>query len=223
MDKQVKAVIFDMDGLLLDTEIIAYKIFNEILNQYGHKIDLDTYSNFVGLTKSNFVAAIQIQFSNLQNPQKIVDSLYLKMKEELSTSIPDIKQGALQSLKNLKEREIPLAVATSTYREQADQLLKKTGLWDFFDVVVTGDMVENSKPSPDIFLETMNRLSVNNTETLILEDSANGIRAVHAAGAQPILVPDMKMPSKQVQDMAIKIYSSLLDFSRDLENGKFKF
>lgn len=97
-----KAVIFDMDGLLLDTERVIFRVFNDVIGQYGLNIDLKTYAKFVGLTKQDFFTAIKSELGALKNIEKLIHSFYNKVEDELSKTVPDIKKGSLKLIKDRK-------------------------------------------------------------------------------------------------------------------------
>ena len=110
-----------------------------------------------------------------------------------------------------KDNGISVAVATSSTRERAEKNLKRLGLWDYFDAVVTGDMVERSKPEPDIFLEAAKRIGARKDECIVCEDSYNGLLAAKASGMRPIFIPDILAPNEETDKIAYKTCRDLLE------------
>ena len=129
------------------------------------------------------------------------------------------KKGIKELLTFLKENQIPTAVASSTRREVVMRELEEGGLLPYFDRVICGDMVERSKPEPDIFLKACESLSIDATEAYAIEDSYNGIRAAFRAGMKPIMVPDLAEPTEEMEKLACCILPSLFEVMEYL-NGK---
>lgn len=209
MSRSIKAVIFDMDGLLIDTEIHAKKAWQRAAGQIGQAIDDDTMFSLVGRHIEDCLDSLSSQMGiDLRelNFMEKVDDIYFSnfMRHGI-----DVKHGAEDLLKELSETQVPRAVATSSEKHIAPRKLRLAGLDAYFELIVTGCEVENSKPAPDIFLLTADRLGVNPDECIVLEDSYTGIRGAHAAGMHPIMIPDLLPPTPEMEDLTSQIFTSL--------------
>ena len=135
-------------------------------------------------------------------------SLFL---EKYNAGRMDVKPGAEELLKFLKQQGYPLAIASSTPTEIVRQELSAAGLLDYFDRIVGGDQVSRSKPNPDIFLRAAELLRTEPSRCIVIEDSFNGIRAAKAAGMRPVMVPDIVQPTDEIRQMAETVCSDLFD------------
>ena len=206
----INYVIFDMDGTLLDTEPIFEKAWNEIGEKWGLR-DIDKlYCKIVGRSRDTIIKLLEDTYG------KDVDckGYYAERMEragELFDGYIPLKKGTLEILKFLREENIAIAVATSTVMQIAEKNLRKTGLWDYIDMVVTSEMVENGKPAPDIFLEAASRIGAKKEECIVCEDSYNGIKAAHASGMRPIMIPDMLPPTDETDRLVYKTCTDMFE------------
>jgi HAD superfamily hydrolase (TIGR01509 family) len=204
-----KAVIFDLDGLLVDTEMISYKIYKEILAEIGYDFPLDEYAQkFSGKTV-------------VQNIKHLLETYHLPWSAELGFSKVveiegrfvakgvELKPGARELLSFLKENGFKIAMASSSIEERALKILRQHDLVDCFDAFVFGYEVKNGKPATDIFLKACEKLSEKPEDCLVLEDSEAGIQAAFSANIPVICIPDMKVPSQRYLDMTKATLSSL--------------
>lgn len=213
----IAAAIFDMDGLLLDTERRAFEIFNEVAVRFDDAVDLGTYATFVGLPKRDFAKALSQVFAAGVPVNEMAERFYEEVDTRLHTSGPPPKTGAVKIVAELRNRGIGLGVATSTYKQSALRALTDANMLEYFDTMVFGDEVEVGKPAPDIFLEACRRIGVAPEQALVFEDSPRGLKAAHGAGCRPILVPDVAAPSEAEKELAFRCYNSLSDALEDLD------
>ena len=207
----IKAVIFDLDGLLIDSEIILYKIYKEILQQFGHNFSIEEYvQNFSGKTEVKNVTNL-IDTYNL--PWTIDEGLdtVLKIENKLLEQGVDLKSGAKELLRYLKDKGFKIAIASSSTKDRALNILKQHNLIEYFDEFVFGHEVKNGKPNPDIFIKACEKISENPEGCLVLEDSEAGIQSAYSANIPVICIPDMKMPDKSYLDMTKAVLNSLED------------
>ena len=207
----IKAVIFDLDGLLIDSEIVSYKIYKEILNQFGHGFSIEEYAqNFSGKTEVKNVTNL-IDTYNL--PWTIDEGLdtVLKIENKLLEQGVDLKSGAKELLRYLKDKGFKIAIASSSTKDRALNILKQHNLTEYFDEFVFGHEVKNGKPNPDIFIKACEKISENPEGCLVLEDSEAGIQSAYSANIPVICIPDMKMPDKSYLDMTKAVLNSLED------------
>jgi len=205
----IQAVIFDMDGLMIDTERIAWETFGDACRAFSRIPDFEVYVQLIGTsykeTRELLTAGHGHDFP-YDDIHSAWNTLYLRtIKEE---PIP-LKKGLLQLLTLFKERHYKIAVATSTRRETALIKLKNAGLFDTFPNIVAGDEVINSKPAPEIYLKAAAMTGTDPSNCLVLEDSDPGVRAALAAGMQVIQVPDLRKPSAEVLLFGHPILTSL--------------
>lgn len=208
---EIKAVIFDMDGLMFDTESIYYKANQKTADELGLPFDYAFYELYIGASDADFFAALY----DAHDDKQLVDQFIEKSHEDvkymlLNEDVPQ-KKGLIEVLEFLKDREIKRIVASSTKRWLVDALLEKSELSNYFDDVVGGDEVKNSKPDPAIFLKAWDKTGVKKEETLALEDSLNGIRSAYSAGLPVIMVPDLFKPNDEAEEKAIAVHKDLLD------------
>ncbi len=140
----------------------------------------------------------------------------------VETGKMELKPGAEEILQFLKEQEVTLGLASSSPRELIDKVLGRRGMLQYFDAVVSGDMVQCGKPHPEIFLRCAAELGIPETEfgeTFVIEDSYNGIRAAYAAGMRPVMVPDLLPPTEEMYEKAAAVLPSLADVEEWLANG----
>ena len=207
----VKAVIFDMDGVIFDSE----RIIIELWEDFGEKNNMphmhDVTIRCVGLNDKATEEVFKEIYGDdydYRRFQKIISKQYHEMAD--GGKLP-MMIGVREILDYLKDNGYKIALASSTRTEVVTNQLKAANIYEYFDKVVCGDTVTHSKPHPEIFLKAADQLGVDITRVYIIEDSFNGIRAAHAAKAMPIMVPDMIEPDDEMREKAHKILNNLLE------------
>lgn len=209
--RNFKAVIFDMDGLLLDSERLALEAFQSTCSQF-HLDDLsDVFKKCIGTNSQLCSAILKEGLKGLVDYQEF-SSAWKGLFSEITTAKPvPLKEGVNYLLEHIRSIDIPMAVATSTKTELAKSNLSDSGLIEFFDIVIGGDQVTDSKPSPEIYIKAASALFVNPTECLALEDSSNGVKSAVAAGMTVVQIPDLVEPDEELLKMGHIVLDSLLD------------
>ena len=211
MMESVELVIFDMDGLMFDTEMMYLKFAPGAAKDLGYNVKEDILRKTVG---TNHKWALEIfkaeGYENFPFAEfwKILDKKYSDYFDE--TGVP-VKKGLFKMLDFLKSINMKMAVATSSRRVKAERLLNESGAMKYFDLTMYGDEVLNGKPDPEIFLKTADNLKTEYGKCLVFEDSINGIKAAHSAGMIPVMSPDTIEPTEEVNKIIYKTYSSLED------------
>lgn len=211
MIENLKLAIFDMDGLMFDTERRYCEAGGRMMEKHGIPSDIQAMYDVVGTSLPVDMKKFNLSHRPDEEVRKLLDQAVDEEIEEMCRSGVPIKKGLKELLRELNGRGIPAAVATSTEIACSGRLLRAAGVWEQLDFVVTGEEVERGKPAPDIFLEACRRAKVLPENALVLEDSINGARAAIAAGIRCIVVPDLKQPTPDVAAGAYKIVESLLD------------
>ena len=209
---ECKAIIFDMDGLMIDTERLALKAWRLAGADFGFPISDDIFITMVGRNRKDSDRTL-VEIFGSDFP---VDAVRKKYRTYLDGWIDEgklaVKSGLLELLTFLDKISMPKAVATSTEYERAIYKLSLTNLLDHFPIVIAGDQIEKGKPAPDIFLAAAAQLGVLPKGCLVLEDSDAGIHAAYEAGMTPVMIPDMKPPSKESLAFAHRIFGGLTEF-----------
>ncbi|HUH77390.1 MAG TPA: HAD family phosphatase [Devosia sp.] len=204
-----QAAIFDMDGTLLDTEAAFKTVVYEVCTELGFEMTDHVHSAMVGSSHEHsnklLVEAYGVSF-----PYALFDErCRVIMRERTHEGVP-VKPGAVEFITDLRERGIPIAVATSSRQSHAHSHLSHAGLFDLFDTIVTRDDVVHPKPHPEPYLTAARRLGIDPLACLALEDSHAGVRAAHAAGMQTVMVPDLVDPNAEIRALGIAIMDSLI-------------
>jgi HAD superfamily hydrolase (TIGR01509 family) len=203
------AVVFDMDGLLLDSERVSQDVLLKAAEILGAPVTSETALNMVGRN----AASCHLYLTELFGDEKAV-TVFLEKAHELyeaefeSGRIP-LKPGVVNLLDTLDELKIPRAIATSTKRHIAIRKLTKVDVVTRFDFIVGGDEVVHGKPAPDIYLKACEFLGAEPAHCIACEDSAYGIQAAFTAGLRAILVPDLLTPTEEMKQHAWKVVSDL--------------
>lgn len=209
LDFAPAAVLFDMDGLMIDSESAVMACWREASAAKGVAIDEAVLFGMVGLHEKLCYALLTQHYPDLDVMDLMLatDALY---GQRVSAGLP-LKPGIVPLLEWLGTMNVRKAVATSTRRDRAAEKLSNTGLIQHFPLVVTGSDITHPKPNPEIYLQAAARLGVDPTQCVVLEDSEPGVRAALAAGMTPIQVPDMKAPSAELIALGHRIVPSLTD------------
>lgn len=205
----LQAVLFDIDGLMIDSERVSRRSWREVMSQAGYTLDDDVYLRMIGRTEKD-VRGILHEAYGADFP---FDRMYSDREERFIAfmtyeGIP-VKPGLPEVLDWVQSHHIPYAVASSTYCKLAEAKLVSAGIREYFDVMVTGDEVVNGKPAPDLFLKAAEKLGIQPGNCLVLEDSQAGIQAAHAAGMHSILVPDLQAVDPVVASYTVAVVNSL--------------
>lgn len=210
-------IIFDMDGLMFDTEKISFISWRDSAARYGYQIDDEIFRKTIG---ANLISTKDIYFKHFGSsfPIEEIISERVRISDEIIrlNGVP-IKKGLYELLDYFSQINIKKAVATSTSRKRALNLLKLAGIDGEFDYVLCGDQIEKSKPDPEIFLKVSDKLGCSPKKCLVLEDSEAGIEAAYKAGMFSIMIPDMKEPNELTETLILKKLDNLLDVKYFLE------
>ena len=218
MDK-IKAVIFDMDGLLLDSESISLSTFITACRECDFEPDLEVYYKCVGTTYDKAKEILQEGYGSAFPLEMITRRWEKKYAEEQLDGYIPLKAGVLNLLQYLGRKGLRRAVVTSTYKEYALKKLANAGIISRFELILTGDEIIHPKPHPEIYLTACRRLKEEPVNCLALEDSDAGVLAAFNAGLKVIQVPDLLQPSPEVKALGHKIVKSLEDIEIILEHG----
>ena len=215
---EIKAVLFDMDGLMVDTESLSTESFINSAKAQGYNMTKEETLKVLGFTKANIYQfwIDYFQGTNVDG-KKLVDDHYEYIENVLYTVGPEKMPYVEELLKYLKENNYKIAVASSSDAADIKNNLEKTKLEKYIDEIASGAEVENGKPAPDVFLLAAKRLGVDAKDCLILEDSKAGIKAGKASGAMVFMVPDMYTVDKECEDTADRILTNLGEVIEILE------
>lgn len=205
----VKGVIFDMDGLMFDTERIYGIYWRQVSAELGYPMDDELVKAMCGAVRDFQTKTIRARLGAQVPAEDIVDECKRRTRAYIADHPLPFKAGLTELLSALRERGIPAAVATGTPREPAEDMLVRSGVAPFIDAMVCGDEVAACKPDPEIFLKAAELIGVAPQDCLVLEDSFNGIIAAHAAGAQPIMIPDTMQPTDEIRALCAHVLTRL--------------
>ncbi len=218
--QRISGAVFDMDGLLLDTERVVSEAWDEAARRVG--FDDVAYAKLSCLgcneagTRAFFLRTYGEEF-DYQTFRALTRTLAHAV---LDVHVP-VKEGAAEILRMLKEHGVSLAVASSTREVTVRDQLERAGLLQYFDAVITGDMVTNGKPHPEIFRKAAAALGLEPQECLAFEDSKNGIRSAYRAGLYPIQIPDQVPANPETRALSWKVFGSLTEAEEALEKVLF--
>ena len=217
-------VIFDMDGVIVDSEAVYLAGYLHAAELYDLPIeDMKTaVGRAVGVIDAMERQIMIETFGHL--PQFSMDKTYKACRDYFNNIVEtgqmQLKPGAAQILQLLKNRNIPVGLASSSPRVMIKKVLERHDVLQYFDVVISGDMVLKGKPDPEIFLRCADAMGIpvsKYSETFVIEDSHNGIRAAYAAGMKPVMVPDQLPPTQEMREKAAVILPSLTDAAQWLD------
>lgn len=206
---QLDGVVFDVDGVLFDTERLSQRIWLAVSQEMGWPQVGQQYLHFVGRNRTD----IRQQMLELYGPEFPREEFLLTCSHQAQERVEreglPVKPGVPEILRFLQGRNIPIALATSTGRERTCRRMELSGLGPFFHAIVTGDQILHGKPEPDIYLLACRELGVLPERTVAVEDSRNGILSAHAAGMKTVMVPDLIPPSPDLERLLWRRCGSL--------------
>lgn len=208
---QYQAVVFDMDGVIFDTERLVIEFWKEVAKKHNIPNVEHTCIQCLG---TNRVRTREIFLENY-GADFPFDPYRAEVTELFNTHYKGVplptKPGVRELLSYLQEQDIKVGLASSTAQHLVRDEIGTAGLLPYFQTLVCGDMVEHSKPATDIFLKACEILNADPTKSIAIEDSFNGIRSAHCAGMTPIMVPDQVQPTDEIRALAFHVMPSLLD------------
>lgn len=207
----IKAVVFDMDGLLLDTEKLLVKFWVQAANEAGFPMTREQALDLRSLHRSFAVPYLKGLFGGEFDYLKVRGRRMELMREYLAENPLELKKGAVELLGYLRERKIPAAVCTATDYGRAAEYLKRVGIFDYFSGIICASAVKKGKPEPDIYLYAAEKLGLEPGDCMALEDSPNGVRSAASAGFVTVMIPDLTQPDDELSAIIFKKADSLSD------------
>ncbi len=213
-------IIFDMDGLMFDTE----KVFIKAWDYAGDKIGIGKAGFMIYKTLGMNIAATynvwKEEFGDRYNEEELRKYTKEFLKKYYEENTVPVKHGLYILLDFLKSKRCKMAVASSSPRWEVEKHLKDAGVKDYFLDIVCGDMIENSKPAPDIYLKACEIMGAEPQKCYALEDSKNGLLSAYRAGCKPIMIPDLWQPDEEIMKIIAAKYDDLEQVKAAFENGE---
>lgn len=207
----IKAVIFDMDGLMIDSERVTFEASQKALQQRGYEPSIEFYKTTLGTNEKTTKMLYKQYYGDDVPFSDISVDIRQYIEDNFQENGVPVKNGLVELLQYLKDNNYKTIVATSSARERLNRILKQANLTAYFDGSICGDEVTNSKPDPEIFVKACQKLRVLPDEAIVLEDSEAGIQAAFLSGIPVICIPDMKYPQEKYAKKCYLIKNSLTD------------
>ena len=189
----IEAVVFDMDGVLVDTEHLWDEVREELTRDWGGRYTPEAQEAMMGMSSTEWSTYLHEHVGLREPPPTINAEVVRRMLERYETELP-VVPGAVEAVRSLHAAGLVLGVASSSNRELIDAVLERLGVGELFAVTVSSEEVGRGKPAPDVYLEACRRLGVEPPRCVAVEDSASGIRAAHAAGMRVLAYPNRHFP-----------------------------
>lgn len=197
----ITAAVFDMDGLMFDTERLVYENWQKMMDERGYDYNLDFFKRTVGKRKLEVQRIYFDRFGDDFPYWEYADKCHDMYIERVKAEGIPIKKGLIEVLEFLKERGVKIALATSTSRQTSELNLEVSDTAKYFDALVCGNDVVNGKPHPEVFLTAAERLGAKPKSCIAFEDSINGIKSAYSAGMVTVMVPDFIAPTEEIKPM----------------------
>lgn len=204
-----EAVLFDMDGLMLDSERAIIDCWREAACDLAVEVDDDLWFRMIGMHEKDYVP-LMLRTMDEAQVRGLREGCYARYHQRIEDGIA-LHAHVRDVLDDLQARAVPRAVVTSTQRMRADRKLATSGIASFFDIVITGSDVSEPKPAPEGYLKAAAALGVDPARCVVFEDSAFGVRAALAAGMTPIQVPDLLEPDEVTRALGHRIVANLAE------------
>jgi len=213
----IEAVIFDMDGLLVDSEPVWFRAREALMEQYGNAWSEADQLAMAGVHTNIWVEALRTRLDGALRPEEVFDDIVTRMTRYYQTGEVPVLPGASQAIAACAER-YPVGLASGSPQRLIDACLGGLGWTPHFDCLLSSDELEHGKPAPDVYLEIMRRMGLDPSTTAVVEDSGAGIKAGRAAGAAVVAVPNQHThPGAEVLALADVCIDSLDDLIAALE------
>jgi HAD superfamily hydrolase (TIGR01509 family) len=219
LPRPVKAVVFDMDGLLVDTEVLYCDALSAQAAAMGHDLTMDVLKRMIGHSWAGSASVLREHFGAAFDTDALREGSITRFYELAEGGIA-LKAGVREVLETLQARAIPRAIATSSRRHEVEHHMGHHGLLEFFQAIVASGDYPRPKPNPDPYLLAAERLGVDPAHCLALEDSHNGVRAAHAAGMMTVMVPDLLDPTEEMHTLCVRIAADLHEVRALLERQR---
>ncbi len=218
----IQAAIFDMDGLLIDSERVTYEVMSEQIEEAGGMLPKEFYVTLLGRSDLDAGRRLRERYGEDFDIASFMAEGHRRMARRYEVQGVPVKTGAEQLLRQLHADGIPCAVASSSDHDWVLKLMRSAGLDKYFSAYVCGDDVTRAKPDPEIFLTACRKLGVKPENALIFEDAETGIRAADAAGIPVICIPDLKQPAAEIAEKAHKLLPSLAAAADYLKENRYE-
>lgn len=205
----IKGAIFDMDGLMIDTEKLYLKFWIQAANEYGYDMKPEHVYSIRSLSRKYSIPKLKGIFGDDFPTEEIRARRTELINSYVRENGVEVKKGLFTLLDYLRDNGIKMAVATCTPTERSRMYVDRIGAMDYFSAIVGGDMIISGKPDPDIYLAAAKALGIPPQECAAFEDSPNGIRSAYSAGCFTIMIPDMTQPDDELLPMITEVYESL--------------
>jgi HAD superfamily hydrolase (TIGR01509 family) len=217
----IEAVVFDLDGVIVDSEQVWDEVREELARERGGRWHDRAQVDMMGMSSTEWAHYMHDVIGLADPPEVINAEVVRRMRARYAEELPLIP-GAVEAVRRLAV-SFRLGLASSSNRPLIDAVLSATGLDELFEVTVSSEEVARGKPAPDVYLEAVRRLGVSSSQTAAVEDSANGIRAAHAAGMRVIAIPNRRyLPPTDALELADVVLESVDDLMPAVVTGAVK-
>lgn len=216
----IKAIIFDMDGVLFDTEIMSSKAWYQLAEERKLGDITKLTDDCIGRNRADIILQFKKQFGEDFDAEEFLSTGRALMQSWIDQEGLPLMKGTKEILQFLKEKNYTVGVASSSSTRTILSHMELSGLRDYFQAIIGGDQVALSKPKPDIYLKACQAVNMPPEEVIAVEDSPNGIRAAHAAGMKAVMIPDLIQPDEEISALLYKKFDSLLELRDALAAGE---
>ena len=210
-NKKIRAVIFDMDGLMLDTEKLLLQYWLEAAHELGYPMKKEHVLGIRSLAREFAIPKLKKEICEAFDYHAVRNLRMKLMNEHIEKHGVEEKPGLGELLNYLKNNDYKIAVATATDQERTKWYLNMVHKYEYFDKIVSAVNVAHGKPAPDIYLEAASQIAEHPENCMALEDSPNGIMSAYRAGMYPVMIPDLSQPDEETRKLLHACVPTLAD------------